>query len=411
MEVCNNMNEDMNVLNQINEAIAELAQLFENYKKANDERIEELEKNSDAGEATEKVENLEKRMNELEAKKAELEKKLYRPTTANTSDVESEKKDFRAWMKSGIIPETKTINTGTNSDGGFLVPTLLANQIYDILTENSVMRQLATVITVDSPDYSQVVNVKGTGVSIVSETATRAATATPTFASVKPSWVELNALEPVTLRALEDAAFDLESLVIRDAAEALALKEDELFFAGDNNAASSGEPKGLLSYTTAATADKTRAFGTLQHVITGTAGAFDATAPADIFFDVIGKTGTGYLPNAKWVANRQTIAEIRKIKDGDGRYLFQPSMIANVPSTFIGYEVIAADNMPDIASGSLSIAFGDFKRGCTVCDRLGVTMLRNPYANPGFVNFYTRLRCGFFVKDSNAIKFIKFSAS
>ena len=405
-----NMNEDMTVLNQINDAIAELNELFNQYKKENDARIEELEKGADAGEATEKLENLEKRMSELETKKADLEKKLFRPNTT-ASDVESEKKDFRTWMKSGIVPETKTINTGTNSDGGYLVPALLANQIYDILTENSVMRQLATVITVDSPDYSQVVNVKGTGVSIVSETATRAATATPTFASVKPSWVELNALEPVTLRALEDSAFDLEALVIRDAAEALALKEDELFFNGDNNAASSGEPKGLLAYTTAATADKTRAFGTLQHVITGTAGAFDATAPADIFFDVIGKMGTGYLPNAKWVANRQTIAEIRKIKDGDGRYLFQPSMIANVPSTFIGYEVIAADNMPDIASGSLSIGFGDFKRGCTVCDRLGVTMLRNPYANPGFVNFYTRLRCGFFVKDSNAIKFIKFSAS
>ena len=404
------MNEDMNVLNQINESIAELAQLFEAYKKANDERVEELEKNADAGEATEKVEELEKRMSELEAKKADLEKKLYRPTTANSADVESEKKDFRNWMKSGAIPETKSINTGTPADGGYTVPSILANQIYDILNENSVMRQLATVITVDSPDYSQVVNLKGTGVEIVTETGTRNTTATPTFAQVKPSWVELNALEPVTLRALEDSAFDLESLVIRDAAEAIALKEDELFFTGDDNTASSGEPKGLLAYTMAATADKTRAFGTFQTIKTGTAGAFAATAGADVFFDVIAKMNSGYLANAKWVANRQTIAEIRKLKDSEGRYLFVPSLVANTPSTFIGYDVIAADNMPDIAADSLSVAFGDFKRGCVVTDRIGVTMLRNPYANPGWVNFYTRLRVGFMVKDTNAIKFIKFSA-
>ena len=411
MEVCNNMNEDMNVLNQINEAIAELAQLFENYKKANDERIEELEKNSDAGEATEKVENLEKRMNELEAKKAELEKKLYRPTTANTSDVESEKKDFRAWLKSGVIPEKKTINTGTDADGGYLVPSLLSKNIYDILNEQSVMRKLANVITVDSPDYSQIVNLHGTGVEIVTETGTRNATNTPQFAAVKPSWNELSALAPVTLRALEDAAFNLEDLVIREAAEAIALKEDELFFTGDNNTSSSGEMKGLLAYTTAATADKTRAFATLQHIVSGGAGAFAATAPADVFFDVIAKMKPGYLTNATWVMNRGTLAAVRKIKDGDDRYIFVPSMVAGVPSTLLGYPVMTAEDMPDIASGSLSIAFGDFKRGCLVADRLGVTMLRNPYAAAGFVHFYTRLRTGFAVTDSNAIKFIKFSAS
>lgn len=404
------MDENTNVLTQINDAIAELAQLFEAYKKANDERIEELEKNSDAGEATEKVENLEKRMNELEAKKADLEKKLFRPNTTNTVDVDAEKKEFRTWIKSGNI-ETKTVNTATGAAGGYTVPTLLAKQIYDIIQERSVMRGLANVITVDSPDYAQVVNLKGTGVDIVTETGTRNATNTPVFAQVKPSWNELSALSPITLQALEDSAFDIEQLVIRDAAEAIALKEDELFFTGDNNSASSGEMKGLLAYGTAATADKTRAFGTLQHVITGTAGAFDATAPADIFFDLIAKFKTDYLPNAKWVMNRATLAAVRKIKNGDGDYIFVPSMVAGVPGTLLGYPVVTAENMPDVASGSYSIAFGDWRRGCTVADRLGITMLRNPYAAAGWLHIYTRLRTGFMVVDSNAIKFLKFSAS
>lgn len=406
----NKMNEDMTVLNQINDAIAELAKLFEEYKATNDARIDELEKGADAGEATEKLENLEKRMSELETKKAELEKKIYRPNTAATVDVDSEKKDFRVWLKSGKI-ETKSVNTGTDSAGGYTVPSLLAKQIYDIIQERSVMRNLANVITVDSPDYAQVVNLKGVGVDIVTETATRNATNTSTFAQVKPSWNELSALSPITLQALEDSAFDLESLVIRDAAEAIALKEDELFFTGDNNTSSSGEMKGLLAYSTATTADKTRAYGTLQHVITGGAGAYASTAPADVFFDLIAKFRTDYLPNAKWVMNRATLAATRKIKNSDGDYLFVPSMVAGVPGTLLGYPVVTAEDMPDISSGSFSVAFGDFKRGCTVADRVGITMLRNPYMAAGWVYIYTRLRTGFMVVDSNAIKFLKFSAS
>jgi HK97 family phage major capsid protein len=404
------MNEDMTVLNQINDAIAELAKLFEEYKATNDARIDELEKGADAGEATEKLDNLEKRMSELETKKAELEKKIYRPNTAATVDVDSEKKDFRVWLKSGKI-ETKSVNTGTDSAGGFTVPSLLAKQIYDIIQERSVMRNLANVITVDSPDYAQVVNLKGVGVDIVTETATRNATNTSTFAQVKPSWNELSALSPITLQALEDSAFDLESLVIRDAAEAIALKEDELFFSGDNNSASSGEMKGLLAYSTATTADKTRAYGTLQHVITGGAGAYASTAPADVFFDLIAKFRTDYLPNAKWVMNRATLAATRKIKNSDGDYLFVPSMVAGVPGTLLGYPVVTAEDMPDISSGSFSVAFGDWKRGCTVADRVGIQMLRNPYMAAGWVYIYTRLRTGFMVVDSNAIKFLKFSAS
>lgn len=404
------MNEDMTVLNQINDAIAELAKLFEEYKATNDARIDELEKGADAGEATEKLDNLEKRMSELETKKAELEKKIYRPNTAATVDVDSEKKDFRVWLKSGKI-ETKSVNTGTDSAGGYTVPSLLAKQIYDIIQERSVMRNLANVITVDSPDYAQVVNLKGVGVDIVTETATRNATNTSTFAQVKPSWNELSALSPITLQALEDSAFDLESLVIRDAAEAIALKEDELFFTGDNNTSSSGEMKGLLAYSTATTADKTRAYGTLQHVITGGAGAYASTAPADVFFDLIAKFRTDYLPNAKWVMNRATLAATRKIKNSDGDYLFVPSMVAGVPGTLLGYPVVTAEDMPDISSGSFSVAFGDFKRGCTVADRVGIQMLRNPYMAAGWVYIYTRLRTGFMVVDSNAIKFLKFSAS
>ncbi len=400
-----------NVLEQINAAIAELATLFEQYKTKNDERLEELEKGADGGEATEKLEELEKRMSELETKKAELEKKIYRPNTANEVEVDNERKDFRAWIKTGIVPEKKAINTGTDSQGGYLVPKELAKQIYDILQEKSVMRGLANVVTTSTPEYSQIVNLHGTGVDIVTETGTRNATNTPTFAAVTPSWNELSALSPVTLRALEDSAFNLEDLVIRESAEAIALKEDELFFTGDNNNASSGEMKGLLAYGTAATKDGTRAFGTFQHIVSGGAGAFHSTTPANVFFDVIAKMNPGYLSNATWVMSRDTLSAVRKIQDSDGRYLFVPSMVANMPSTLLGYPVVTSDQMPTITSGSLSIVFGDFRRACTIVDRIGVTMLRNPYAAMGFIHYYTRLRVGFMCPDTQALKFIKFSAS
>jgi HK97 family phage major capsid protein len=171
------------------------------------------------------------------------------------------------------------------------------------------------------------------------------------------------------------------------------------------------KPKGFLDYTTAATADSSRAFGTLQHVITGVDGDFAASNKADKLIDVIHTLKAGHRAGSVWMMNTLTLSEVRKFKDTTGQYLWQPSVQAGVPSTLLGYSVIEAEDMPDIATGSLSIAFGNFAAGYMIVDRIGIRSLRDPYSNKPYVGFYTTKRVGGMVVDSEAIKVLKFSAT
>ena len=108
--------------------------------------------------------------------------------------------------------------------------------------------------------------------------------------------------------------------------------------------------------------------------------------------------------------NRSTQSVIRKFKDADGSYLWQPSAQAGAPSTLLGYPVAESEDMPDIAANSLSLAFGDFARGYLVVDRVGIRVLRDPYSSKPYVLFYTTKRVGGGVQDFDAIKLMKFSA-
>jgi HK97 family phage major capsid protein len=107
--------------------------------------------------------------------------------------------------------------------------------------------------------------------------------------------------------------------------------------------------------------------------------------------------------------NRSTQSVIRKMKDGDGTYLWQPAAAAGEPATLLGYPVAESEDMPSIAADSLSIAFGDWKRGYLVVDRVGIRVLRDPYSSKPYVLFYTTKRVGGGVHDFDAIKFMKFA--
>jgi HK97 family phage major capsid protein len=184
-----------------------------------------------------------------------------------------------------------------------------------------------------------------------------------------------------------------------------AVQEGAAFVSGDGN----NKPKGFLSYTNIANASWV--WGDIGYIATGAAGAFPASNPSDVLVDLIYALKAGYRQNGTFVMNRKTQAAIRKFKDAQGNYLWAPPTQVNGRATLMTFPITEAEDMPDIAANSFSIAFGDFRRGYLVVDRQGVRVLRDPFTAKPYVLFYTTKRVGGGVQDFDAIKLMKFAAS
>jgi hypothetical protein len=171
------------------------------------------------------------------------------------------------------------------------------------------------------------------------------------------------------------------------------------------------QPRGFTTYTTAATADSSRSWGQLEHVATGTSGGFGSTSNGiDKLTDLAYKVKAGYRAKSLWMMSKATLASARQLKTSNGDYIWQPSAQAGTPATLLGYAVVEAEDMPAVAANSLSIAFGDFSAGYMIVDRIGLSVLRDPYSNNPYVTFHAVRRVGGGVVDFDAIKFLKFSA-
>lgn len=170
---------------------------------------------------------------------------------------------------------------------------------------------------------------------------------------------------------LDDAAVDIEAWISSEVDTVFAEQEGTAFVNGDGTS----KPKGFLAYTTVA--DSAWSWGNLGYIATGAAGAFKTTGASDTLIDTIYSLKAGHRPNANFVMNRKTQAEVRKLKDGDGRYLWQPPATAGEAASLVGFPVVEAEDMPDIAAIALSIAFGDFRAGYLVVDRTGVRAARS----------------------------------
>jgi HK97 family phage major capsid protein len=167
------------------------------------------------------------------------------------------------------------------------------------------------------------------------------------------------------------------------------------------------KPKGFLTYPTVANSSWT--WGSVGFVTSGAAGAFPAVNQADKLIDLVYAVKGSYRANGSFVMNRSTLGTVRKMKDADGAYIWQPSGDAAQPSKLLGYSVVEAEDMPNIAANSLSIAFGDFASGYLIVDRVGIRVLRDPYSSKPYVLFYTTKRVGGGIKDFDAIKLMQFS--
>ena len=301
--------------------------------------------------------------------------------------------------------ETKAIGSSSDAIGGYAVPEEIDRVIDETLTAISPIRALANVVKVGSAGYRKLITTGGTPSGWVGFEAARPETGTPSFTEVVPASGELYANPAASQQMLDDAMFDVEKWLAHEIATEFARAEGKAFVSGTGVT----QPLGFLTSPNAATVDSARPMGTLQFLGTGVAGAFPASNPADKLIDLVQTLRSPYRQGAVFVMNSATAAAVRKFKTADGAFMFQPSLAAGQPATLLGYPLIEAEDMPGIAAGSLSIAFGNFKAGYVIAERNATTILRDPYTNKPYVHFYATKRIGGQVVNSEAIKLLKFA--
>jgi HK97 family phage major capsid protein len=267
------------------------------------------------------------------------------------------------------------------------------------------MREIATVRTVASGAFKKPVSIAGIEAGWVAETAARPETEPATLALLEFPSADLYACPAATQALLDDALVDLDDWLASEVEDAFAAQETQAFVAGDGV----NKPRGFLAYDAVADADAE--WGEIGYVASGAAGAFASASPVDRLIDLIYAPKAQYRPNGRFVMNRKTVSAVRKFKDADGNYVWQPAGRPGETASLLGYPVTEIETMPDVAANSLSIAFGDFQKGYLIVDRAGVRVLRDPYSAKPYVLFYTTKRVGGGVQNFDAIKVMKFAAS
>ncbi|MAY60919.1 MAG: phage major capsid protein [Rhizobiales bacterium] len=392
-------------------AFDEFMETFQDFREANDRRLDEIERRAAPDViSVEKVDRINRAIDEHKRVLDDLVLKRARPPLGrarNDGPGNEHKEAFSAYIRRGDEHElrqveAKAMSIGSDPNGGYLVPDELDTEIGRRLTTLSPMRAIATVRQVSGAVLKKPFAISGMATGWVGETDARPQTNTAQLAELQFPTMELYAMPAATASLLDDAAIDVEAWIASEVEAAFAEQEAAAFITGDGES----QPRGLVDYETIA--DGTWEWGKLGHVASGADGAF-GTSPSDKLIDLIYALKAGYRQNGRFLMNRSTQAEIRKFKDADGAYLWMPPAAAGGEASLMGFPVTEAEAMPDIDSDALAIAFGDFRRGYLVVDRVGVRVLRDPYSVKPYVLFYTTKRVGGGVQNFEAIKLLKFA--
>ena len=300
--------------------------------------------------------------------------------------------------------EGKAMSVGSESDGGILVPEATETSLFSTLRDLSPIRRIAGNVTVSTSVLKRPFVISGAATGWVGETDDRPQTGSPKISELSYPTMEIFACPAATSKLLDDAAVDIDKWLSREIVDAFATEEGKAFVSGTGT----NQPKGFLSYDQVSSDAWT--WGKIGCVSTGVPGGLPEEFAADVLYDLVFSLRSGYRRNARFVMNRMTQSAIRRIKDENGNYLWQPNLADTLRPTLLGFPVEECDDMPDMAPGSASLAFGDFERGYLVVDRRGVQVLRDPYSAKPYVLFYVTKRVGGGVSDFDAIKLLKFAA-
>ena len=404
-------------------AMHEMMAAFEAFKGANDARLDEIERKRSADTLLEeKVARIDQAVGAAQARLDRVVSEWRRPgiesdgrhpsvpavgRAAAPLHGEETKAAFDGYLKTGAsfgLELKAGLSTASNS-AGYVVPEQTERAIERRLMAGSPMREIATVRTVGAGVFRKPVSTAGVASGWVAETAARPETDPATLALLEFPSADLYANPAATQSLLDDALIDLDEWLAAEVEDAFAAQETTAFVTGDGV----NKPRGFLSYPIVA--DASAVWGEIGSVASGAAGAFAQNSPTDRLIDLVYAPKAQYRPNGRFVMNRKTVSAVRKFKDADGNYIWQPAQRAGETASLLGYRVTEIETMPDIAANSAAIAFGDFQRGYLIVDRAGVRVLRDPYSAKPYVLFYTTKRVGGGVQNFDAIKVMKFSAT
>ncbi|MBU3654957.1 MAG: phage major capsid protein [Alphaproteobacteria bacterium] len=396
-------------LAEVTVAVDDLNRSFGEFKHLNDRRLNEIERKGSADVLTvEAVERLNGKLTQYQDRVEQLT--LSRKRTPASLErgsvmVDSEHKTaFSGYLRKGVEQslqafESKAMSTQSEADGGYSVPAQLADFMIHTIFDTSPIRQVANVVNIGNDAFEVLVSAADTEASWVTEAQVRNETMSPTLNKIRIPVQEMSAAPRASQRLLDDSSFNIEEYLAGEIADKFARLENTAFV----NGSGVNQPRGFLTYSNGT------AWGQIEQVKTGVNGAWAASAPADSLLDLMARLKSSYLNESVWLMNRTLLADIRKFKDSTGQYIWQPGLGAT-PTSLLGYPVYLAEDMPSKATGNLSVAFGNFKRGYMVVDRVGIRLLRDPYSAKPFVIFYTTKRTGGDVVNFEAIKLLQFAA-
>lgn len=416
----------------LTKSINAIGEGFEAFKKTNDEVIAALKKGDEslAGELNQKLVKIEAAITEATKSKKdieteialqrerleELESRAKSPGKTAQEKIKDEyKSTWEEWIRSkGSSPLAeqklhdlmrKDVTIGSSAGGGYAVPEQIGRDIGMLQLKYSPVRDLVKVVPVGTSDYKELVDINGTTAGWVGESDSRTATNTSTLREVAPTHGELYAYPQASEWSLDDIFFNVDQWITDSVARAFAVAEGLAVISGNGT----NKPTGMTNTAPVSTADDAaspRAAAAYQYVLSGDNSP--AAIDSDSLIDLQYTLNSAYRSNANWVMNSNTMGAVRKLKaSGTGEYMWQPSLQAGQPDLLLGKAVRAWEQLDDIAGGALPIAFGDFKQGYLLTDRVGLRITRDNVTNVGFVRFYVRKREGGKPLNNDAIKFLK----
>lgn len=424
--------------NPILEKLEEVVKLNEDMKKVNDERFEQMQKGNTVlaeeldqkwdkmnVDLTKAVKERDELIKELKVHRERLEIIEANQQMPNKSPQEQMEDEYKTLFMEGVrsrfqnqevvskmqdiqrkSKEFKAVTIGTDAAGGYGLPKTIVGPVDKlILAKSDIMNEIKTV-QVGTSDYQELITLHGGTSGWVAETGTRSETGTPLLRNCKPTWGELYAYPKISEHSAQDIFFDVENWLIEDISDGMAVALSTAVHSGDG----SDKPTGMTNSAPTTVGDDDspiRAAAVYEFI--EAAGSPASVVEADDIFNLVYGLRAGYRQGSKFAMNSATQGVVRKLKDSNGQYLWQPSLQLGQPDQLVGYPVFTWEDMADTGTlNNLPIAFGNFMRAFVMAYRTEMAMTVDAnITTPGYIKFYVRRRWGGIPLNNNAVKFLK----
>lgn len=390
----------------------ELAVAWEAFKTSHTAQLEEIKSGKTDVLTTDKLDTINAALTELQTAvddQAKIQAAAKLGNGGVIGDIQADPEysaAFKAHMRRGDKAPADiqaAMNKGTDADGGYLAPIEWDRTIGEKLKLISPMRAESRVITISVAGFKKYFGDRNVGSGWVGETASRPATSTPQIGVLDFTPGELYANPAITQQLLDDAAVDLEKWLGSEVDTEFARQEGIGFTSGDGV----NKPYGVLTYVEGAANAARHPYGAIKVKNSGAVAALTGDGLLDLMYDL----PTQFAANAKFHMNRLSMGAARKLKDGQGNYLWQPSYASGQPQTLAGAPVVEHPDFPIVAAGNVAALYGDMEATYLVVDRVGIRVLRDPFTNKPFVHFYTTKRVGGGVHNPEPMRALKVGAS